>query len=146
MDPKELLNNPDQIKSLIGALQALLSQVDPAPATTPPKAKTGKTDKKKPHTHNIKTKTRRRPGRNKASDHQDEESNKFEEMAEFAMHKEDREIDKALSKHPPVARMRDFELMDVVCRVCGGKDSVSPALVFEGAARYKCNNCSTQAG
>lgn len=140
MDPKDLLNNPEQIKSLIGLLQTLLSQTNESetPETINQESNPNKTTKRN---SNIKTKTRQR---NKTIN--TDSINEFEKMAEFRMHKEDAKIDQALSKHPPVARMRDFDPIDVTCRICGKKESVSPGLVFEGASRYKCNNCSTQAG
>jgi transposase-like protein len=62
------------------------------------------------------------------------------------MHKEDVAIDKKLAKFPPVSRARQFEMVEVKCRVCGRTETVSPSLVFEGLERYKCNNCSTSAG
>jgi hypothetical protein len=146
MDPKEILNNPEQIRNLIAVLQALLPtnnddddhDNDQVHTPTPDPVET------KSRTHNIKTKTRRRVG--SGSNDTTNNINKFDQMTEARMHKDDGQIDKLLSKHPPVARMRDFEPMDVVCRVCGKKETVSPTLVFEGASRYKCNNCSTQAG
>jgi lysyl-tRNA synthetase class I len=145
MDPKELLNNPEQIKNLIAVLQALLpnnNQEDDS--DDEPQTKTTQPVETKQHTHNIKTKTRRRVG--SGSNEPTHNINKFDQMTEARMHKDDGQIDKLLSKHPPVARMRDFDPINVVCRVCGKKETVSPTLVFEGASRYKCNNCSTQAG
>jgi len=73
-------------------------------------------------------------------------TNKFLSMAEKDMHKDDIEIDKKLAKFPPVSRARDFEMIDVVCRVCGRKETISPSLLFDAPDRYKCNNCSTSAG
>ena len=35
--------------------------------------------------------------------------------------------------------------IDVVCRVCGSRESVYPSAVAD-ASRYKCNNCSVAAG
>lgn len=150
MDPKELLNNPEQIKNLILLLQSML------PNTSDQTQETNKTSKKRKKKSvksqdqdeiveassnfntKIKTKNKRSP--------QPSTINKFEKMSEFSMHKDDREVDKKLAKHPPVARTRDFEPVSVVCRICGKKEDVSPALVYEGPSRYKCNNCSTQAG
>lgn len=145
MDPKELLSNPEQIKSLISLLQALLPEES---ASTNKSKKT--TRKKKTTTNedivdnssqfnkNIKTKNKRSINPSSA--------NKFEIMHEFNMHKDDLEVDKKLSKQPPVARTREFEPVSVVCRICGRRETVSPSLVHEGPARYKCNNCATQAG
>lgn len=141
MDPKELLQNPEQIKNLISLLQALLPTEQESTKT---KSKTRKKSNKNPeetlHSEfnmNIKTK-------NKRAIHQGK--NKFDSMNEFSMHKDDCIIDKKLTKQLPVARTREFEPIPVVCRICGKKENVSPSLVSEGPARYKCNNCSTQAG
>lgn len=133
MDPKEVLNNPENVKLLINLLQSLLP-TDASNTDTPQAEPTKKVSK-------LKTKSRQRK---KQSD--DDFENKFARMPEFSMHKEDASIDKKLAKHPPVARMREFEPVEVTCRVCGRTEVVTPGLVFEGAARYKCNNCSTQAG
>lgn len=126
MDKNDLLNNPETIKQLISLLQKLIPDED---NPSPPEII---------QTEKIKSKNKK--SQRKAI------NNKFESMAEYAMHKEDREIDQKLSKHPPVSRMREFDPVSVVCRVCGKKEIVNPALVFEGAARYKCNRCSTSAG
>lgn len=128
MDKNDLLNNPETIKQLISLLQQLVTDTDSgdnSKTIETPKSKTKKTNKK---------------SQTKSS------NNKFENMPEYRMHKEDANIDKVLSKHPPVARMREFDPVSVVCRVCGKKEIVNPALVFEGAARYKCNRCATSAG
>lgn len=131
----------EQVKQLIMLLQQVLeSQIEPKsekkPAVDPPET-----------THTIKTRTRR-----KVSDKTDNKntnknsSNKFESMSEFALHREDSAVDKKLSKIPPVARQRDFDFVDVKCRVCGKTETVAPSLVFDTPSRYKCNNCSTQSG
>lgn len=146
MDPKELLNNPEQIKNLILLLQSMLPDTtDPVPATKKKRKKKSVKqqdqkieDSSSSFNTKIKTKNKRSP--------QPSSINKFEKMNEFSMHKDDREVDKKLAKHPPVARTRDFEPVSVICRICGKKEDVSPALVYEGPSRYKCNNCSTQAG
>ena len=128
MDLNDLAKNPEQIKNLIDMLQSLLpKEVESQPAST---------------SNNIKTKSR---GRKRSADNE-VTINKFERMPEFRMHKEDIKIDKMLSQNPPTARVREFNLIDVVCRVCGKKESISPGLLFESPSRYKCNNCSTSAG
>lgn len=145
MDPKDLLNNPEQIKSLIALLQAMLP-VETNNVVEQPK-KTRKKNNHQPtvveesepvYNNNIKTKNRKQI--------QATSVNKFEKMSEFNMHKDDRVIDEKLSKHPPVARTREFEPITVTCRLCGKKETVNPSLVHDSASRYKCNNCSTQAG
>jgi len=73
------------------------------------------------------------------------ETNKFENMPEFRMFKEDTEFDNKISKPPPSARLRQFEPISVRCRVCGKTEKIAPQLV-ESVERYKCNKCSTGAG
>ena len=121
MDLDALKNNPEQIQQIISILQSLLPD-QASPATNDTKNK--KSSKQK-NTGSI---------------------NKFEKMSEFHMHKEDSNIDKVLSKHPPVSRNREYEEINVTCRICGKTEMVNPDLVLEGRSRYKCNNCSTQAG
>jgi hypothetical protein len=129
MDLNDLTKNPEQIKSLIGVLQQLLD-------LTENKNDSNTTDEQ--FVSPIKTKNKRSSS--------PRQPNKFLEMQERELHKEDKEVDKRLSKFPPVARARPFEMIDVVCRVCGKKETISPSLLFEAVDRYKCNNCSTQAG
>ena len=139
MDPKELINNPEQLKNLISLLQSLLPDGDTSSKTeqdteTVSPVASEETD----HPHNMRTKNKRVA--------QNSFVNKFEKMSEFNMHKEDKTIDEKLSKVPPVARTREFEPAQVICRVCGKKEVVSPSLVYDNPSRYKCNNCATQAG
>lgn len=131
MDLNDIVNNPEQIKSLISVLQALLPKEQSA-EQSPVVAES-----------KIKTKSRGR-GRNKTTN--SASTNKFLNMPEFHMHQEDKKIDQLLSKNPPVARTRDCSILDVVCRVCGRKEKVSQSLIVDTPSRYKCNNCSTQAG
>jgi hypothetical protein len=145
MDPKELLSDPEQIKSLIVLLQSLLPEDASKNKTKNKKRPPKKIQTENPlqteaveFNQNIKTRNRRSI---KVSI-----NNKFDLMNEFNMHKEDLEVDKKLSKQPPVARTREFEPVSVTCRICGKKESVNPSLVHEGPSRYKCNNCATQAG
>ena len=147
MDPNEILKNPDQIKSLISVLQALLNQSETKPETNEKVEKSSVAPSKPSST--IKTKGRKKVGGNAniQSKHISLESvNKFEQMSEFRMHKDDSAIDKKLSVAPPVARMRDFEFIDVTCRICGKTETIPPALLLDSPSRYKCNNCSTQSG
>lgn len=73
-------------------------------------------------------------------------NNRFLDMGVKDLHRDDIEIDKALKKFPPTPRTRQFKPIDVVCRSCGKKESVSPALLHDSAERYKCNKCSGSAG
>jgi hypothetical protein len=130
MDLNDLVKNPEQIKSLIDILQALLPSEDKESNSIDP-------EQDDRVNFNMKTKSKKRPSSN---------TNKFDSMHEAKMHKEDTIIDKKLCQAPPTARARQFATVDVVCRVCGTKDSVSPSMVFESPSRYKCNKCSTSAG
>jgi hypothetical protein len=126
MDLNDLAKNPEQVQALITLLSSLLPQNDKV-----------ETDEEAP-TNNIRTKKVKRDKK--------KNNNKFLSMPEFKMHKEDVEIDKLLQVHPPTARQRDTPLVDVVCRVCGKKETVSTTLASENRGRYKCNTCSTNAG
>jgi hypothetical protein len=73
-------------------------------------------------------------------------SNKFDQMMEAKLHKEDIEIDKALSVYGPTPRQRKFEPVKVLCRLCGKSEMVNPAVLSESKDRYKCNACSRSPG
>lgn len=133
MDLNELLKNPEQIQNLITVLQSLLPKEEKKEIKTDEPIETVQNEV-------IKTKNKKRSQKSSGS------TNKFEQMAEFRMHKEDTVVDKALCKNPPVARTRDFEMINVTCRVCGKSETISPSLLFDTPSRYKCNNCATQAG
>ena len=124
MDLNDIIKNPEDIKKLISALQALIPKednCDPEPVVS--KKKTKKDIIKK-----------------------DKSTNKFLNMPERNSHKEDCKIDNLLSKSPPIERRPGVTTIDVVCRVCGKKYNINKSLLFEGISRYKCNNCSTQPG
>ena len=72
--------------------------------------------------------------------------NKFDQMMEAHLHKEDIAIDQKLKKFDPTPRIRAFDPINVVCRVCGKKESINPALLQDTVERYKCNNCARSAG
>jgi hypothetical protein len=72
--------------------------------------------------------------------------NKFDQMMEAHLHKEDIAIDQKLKKFDPTPRIRSFDPLKVVCRVCGKKDEINPAVLTDSADRYKCNNCARSAG
>lgn len=121
------LDNPEQIKQLIMALQKLL-----------PANEESETDEIDEST--IKTKTVSMSKKSKRK-------NKFVDMPEKNMHKDDSAVDKILSKMPPVARSREFTPVQVKCRICGETEEVSPSLITSDSKnRYKCNKCSTSAG
>lgn len=130
MDLNDLANNPDQIKQLIAVLQQLLPKETPSDPSTQEETE---------EFSNTAIKTKNSKKRSKES------VNKFLEMSEKDMHKDDTRIDKILAKHPPVTRSREFETIEARCRVCGNTETVNPSIV-ENKSRYKCNKCSTSAG
>lgn len=73
-------------------------------------------------------------------------ANKFDQMMEAKLHKEDTEIDKALAVYGPTPRQRKFEPVKVLCRLCGKSEMVNPSVLSESKDRYKCNACSRSPG
>lgn len=121
------LNN-DDIKQLIAILQRGLENTD-----------TNTLDKE-----NIKPVRKPRTSHKKSTT-QKKATNKFENMPEFNMCKEDLEIDRKIRKPPPSERKAPFQYLKVRCRVCGKEDNIAPDLI-ESIERYKCNKCATGAG
>lgn len=126
MDLNQITQNPEQIKQLITLLQSLLPTDKDEAIPVPQQVSETTTSKNNNSSHN-KT------------------NNKFLSMPEMNMHKEDTELDKKLAKHAPVARVREYDPVTVLCRVCGKKETISPSLI-ESVSRYKCNKCSSSAG
>lgn len=127
MDLDNLKNNPELIKTLIETLSALLPQEQDNSFEVKP------TNKPKTKSKSLKKKSG------------EENVNLFDKMPERKLHKEDTAIDKKLITQPPTERARQFFTIDVVCRVCGKKETVNPSLVFD-KSRYKCNVCSSSGG
>lgn len=124
--------SPDQIKQMISMLQAML------PQDTIAESEHELTPKQ---TGTIKTVSPRQV--NKTGNF----VNRFDEMMESKLHQEDRSIDQALSVHSPTPRnRRSFDPINVVCRVCGRKDTVNPSILSDSPSRYKCNSCSRSPG
>lgn len=120
----------DDIKALIAILQKGLTNEEIDESSSKSKRKTT------PKTAS-KASTQKKKGR----------KNKFDNMPEFNMCKEDIEIDKKIKKPPPSLRNRPFDPIKVQCRVCGKKDKVAPSILGSmEVERYKCNNCATGAG
>ena len=67
--------------------------------------------------------------------------NLFLSMPERNAHKEDSEIDRLLSVHPPTERNRASSLISVVCNSCGKTMEVSASIVPQERDRFICNNC-----
>lgn len=141
MEINDILKNTNtkDLKKLIALLQVLADLNDDESeeeevVDTKPKQKI--TESKRPTQSKV-------PGRK--SKKEPEFINKFLDMPEKNMHKDDAGIDKKLNVHPPVARARDFDPIQVVCRVCNKTEMIPPSLV-ESASRYKCNNCAKNPG
>jgi len=86
------------------------------------------------------------PIKNRSSRRPQQTENKFDQMMEAHLHKEDIAIDQKLKKFGPTPRVRAFDPINVVCRVCNKKESINPALLQDTVERYKCNNCARSAG
>lgn len=120
-------NKKEVIQEIIHLLSSLIEDEPEVVEETKPKQKRNTGTRKKKATTTI--------GR----------ENKFETMDIRKMHKDDVRIDKLLSKQPPCPRTRTHTTIDVSCRSCGKRESVSPILVSE-KSRYKCNTCATSEG
>ena len=128
-------SNPNEIKKLIALLQSMVDT-----AGTSGDHSTEQDADEDESSSTMKTRSRKLNSKGKKPF-----KNKFLNMSEKNMHKEDIEFDKKVAKHSPVPRNRTFERIKITCRVCGKSENVAPALV-ESIQRYKCNQCSTQAG
>lgn len=73
-------------------------------------------------------------------------NNKFDEMSEAVMHKEDSKVDKLLNRRDPIARVRPGTLIKVVCKKCKAEETVSNKLLNSESSGYKCNRCSGTEG
>jgi hypothetical protein len=131
MDLGKLQEDPEKLKQLISLLSSLLpdDETEEEPANT--KTKKNKVDPIKNNSRKLNTKSTR--------------ENRFLDMPEANMHKEDCLIDKKLQKYPPSLRNRPVNFVKVKCRVCGKIEKISENVV-DSTERYKCNNCSTSAG
>ena len=114
------LDNED-IKQLIAILQKGLSDVD----------------------DNIKSV--KKTNKQKTKKNRSVTVNKFDQMSEKNLHKDDIEFDKKVTKLPPVPRTRQFKPVPVKCRSCGKEELVNPA-VIDSVERYKCNKCCGNPG
>lgn len=121
---------PEQITTMINMLRAMLPAED---------AKAVNTDVAPTKKYSIKNETKNK--QEKVST-----KNKFVDMIEMDMHKEDVIIDQKLAKHPPTLRSRAFRLISVICRICGKKEEINPTLLHDSIDRYKCNKCCSSAG
>ena len=125
--------SPAQIKQMIGMLKAMLPE-DKEEAVA---VKTDVSPLINPNTPIKDAGPSYRTGKH---------YNKFDEMMENKLHKQDTELQKKLSQYPPVPRNRSVSMVKATCRICGKSEEDSASLLYEGEARYKCNSCSKGSG
>ena len=131
--PEDILQNPEQLKKFIAALSSLLP---PEENNISEKPKARKTRTTRKTTKKITSKTR-------ASE---EKHNKFLDMAESVMFKEDPKIAQKLYNRPPMKRRNKKPKLSVTCRICGKREEISSSLLYGDKDRYKCNKCCGSAG
>lgn len=131
--PEDILQNPEQLKKFIAALSSLLP---PEENNLPEKPKAKKTRTTKKTTRKTTNKTRT----------SEERHNKFLDMAENNMFKEDPKVAKKLYNQPPMRRRSKKAKLSVTCRICGKREEISSALLYGDKDRYKCNKCCGSAG
>lgn len=137
----------DDIRQLIAILQkGLQDDTETEQVVVPKKRKISKKSTPKPESQNIKKNTKIKSRSKKViADPSDE--NLFVALGFDKLHKSDTRIDKKLWQSPPTPRHGKSRYVNVVCRVCGKKEKVSPSCIFErDVNRYKCNSCSSSAG
>lgn len=128
---------PEQIQAMIQMLQSMLPDSLQKSQIKDTDISEDENDEDEFAIKAIKTKRRHK---------KEKHINKFNSMPEKNLHKEDTIIDKKLRTQPPVVRARKFDMVKVVCRVCGRREEVSPGLIQDSVDRYKCNKCCTSAG
>jgi len=131
--PEDILQNPEQLKKFIAALSSLLP---PEENNVPEKPKAKKTRTTKKTTRKTTNKTRT----------SEERHNKFLDMAENNMFKEDPKVAKKLYNQPPMRRRSKKAKLSVTCRICGKREEISSSLLYGDKDRYKCNKCCGSAG
>jgi|SRR5210317_1753278 len=131
--PEDILQNPEQLKKFIAALSSLLP---PEENNVPEKPKAKKTRTTKKTTRKTTNKTRT----------SEERHNKFLDMAENNMFKEDPKVAKKLYNQPPMRRRSKKAKLSVTCRICGKREEISSSLLYGDKDRYKCNKCCSSAG
>lgn len=134
------LDNED-IKQLIAILQKGLTD-DSSQEEIVPKTKNKSTKSNKKIVSEEPPKTKLKRGKVEAQS----STNQFLTMGFNNLHKEDTAIDKILAQSPRTPRRKKFQTINVVCRSCGKKESISPSLLYDAPDRYKCNRCSTSPG
>ena len=137
INPDDIKNNPEQIKQMISLLSSMLEDTN-----TEPKTKRRSTKKKTAKRKTVKeSTTTTRKSRKKPTT-----TNKFDQMSESSMFKENPDTAKKLYSKPPMTRRPKKNLVNVKCRICGKEEKISASLLTSGIDRYKCNKCSSSAG
>lgn len=126
--PDDFLKNPEQLKQMIGLLSSMLEQ-----AETQDTEDTQSVDNSA-----LKNKRSKKP--------QGSTINKFDQMPEASMYKENPKIVEKLYSKAPIKRRPKKSLVKVKCRICGKEENISSSLIHGGVDRYKCNKCSSSAG
>ena len=157
--------NQDKLDTLISLLQSLVPVIQQSVKTkTKAKKKATKKVAKKTAKKKVVKKTRknqseveedsyiapsnsiRTKSRKNFRPNNEYFNNKFDEMSEAGMHKEDRKIDKLLNRRDPIARVRPGTLVKAVCKKCKVEETVSNKLLNSDSSGYKCNRCSGTEG
>lgn len=129
--------SPEQIENMIKLLQAML----PVSENKTEKANKDKQDKEEDEDIHYNSPIKTKETKVKKI----KKENLFNKMIEKNMHKQDITIDKKLNIKPPVPRNREFNMAQVVCRVCGKQENIAASLI-QDRSRYKCNRCSSSPG
>ena len=140
MEINDLLKgtNPKELKKLIAILQILADGSESSDNES-------ENDDNEPETP-IRTKSRKPVSDVKPNGKKNKPNkNKFLDMPEARMHKEDKDFTIKVAKELPVPRTREYDPIDVECRICHKKESVCPSLV-DSLSRYKCNSCARNSG
>tara|TARA_R100000995_G_C3468360_1_gene116961 strand:- start:645 stop:1097 length:453 start_codon:yes stop_codon:yes gene_type:complete len=99
-------------------------------------------------TESFEIKTKEDKPRSGPIDTSGNRPNKFEDFMESVSLSESEKSELALAKESDsknrnsqkTARSRKFSKIEVTCRICNKKESVSPSIVHD-VSRYVCNNC-----
>lgn len=139
-NPEDILKNPEQIKQLIGILSSLLPTdgADEEIDTKPKKPKTRRRSTQTKKTTTNKT--------TKFKKDTSQHTNKFVDMPESQMFREDPGVAKKLYQQPPMKRRSRKNKINVTCRICGKREEISSGLLYGDVDRYKCNKCCSNAG
>ena len=139
-NPEDILKNPEQIKQLIGILSSLLptDDLDKETEAEPKKPKT----RRKPAQTKKTTTNKSTRFKKDTTQH----TNKFVDMPESQMFRENPDVSQKLYQQPPMKRRPRKNKINVTCRICGKREEISSGLLYGDVDRYKCNKCCSNAG